>query len=163
MRRRIHRLHRRMGQEWHVVERVEMRGRGGHARVMCGQQFRLLRAFRQKKMLRRLNRLSQQGVLRASIGGLPFSRLPNRAQPIEAPLGRPIAGGDHSNCILQCEHFFDARHFFDGAGIDRLEPAAEDRALRDGRHKEVEAFDIDAVDGATVDFCGDIEARRCVP
>ena len=146
----VHRLHRRVRKKRHLVDRVDLghgsRHRLGHIAHVLRDRSRSERSFLQ--------------ITRDILGAERRVRsvVPFNDQGRKPFLRRPHMVGHDGNRIVQPH---DLPHTLDGLGcrvVDALQPAAEDRRLRERRDFEPRQFGIDSVDRRPVDLRRSVKA-----
>ena len=137
-----HRLHRRVGEERHPIVRGHhlcglVRHRGGLAdRLVEGGEDR--------------------GARDVAVPGIVVGR----GQRGQCHPGAPVAVGDDGHRLVELHHAGDPRHRLGRGGVDRDEHAALYRCDIDGGVEHARQREVDAVDGAPVDFGRNVEPRR---
>ena len=119
MHRAVHRLHGGMGQEGHVIIRLDLLGRPGDGLL----DIALLGADHARLRGRRFELL--QDVARRELGIGPF--VPGDLQRLHSLLGRAHMIGHHGDRIVELHHLAHALHRQRLAVVDLGELAAEDR------------------------------------
>ena len=145
MNRAVHRLHRRVREERHLVDRLDLGGGARHRLVGIADVLRH-RARLERRLLELAQRSSAVVSLRVR-AVVPFDH--QRRQALLR--GAHVIGDDRDGIVEP----HDLPHAFDGLRrgvVDALDAAAEHRRLRQRRDLHARRPSIDAVDGGAVDL-----------
>ena len=140
----VHGLHRRVGQKRHLVDRVDFGDGprdclGDIADVLCDRPW-IERSFLE----------ITRDILDAECRVRPV--VPLNDQGRETLLCRSHVVGHDGNRIVQPHDLAHAFNCLGGRVVDAFQPAAEDGRLRERRDLQPRQFDIDSVDGRSVDL-----------
>ena len=144
----VHRLHRRMGEERHVIGRFEFRSLAESLADVAGR-------FRHRAISLARGDEAVQHVGRRHVGVRPF--VPSDVEGVEALLGGPHVIADHRDEIVENDDLPDSRHGQGSCVVHMRDLAAEYRAARERGDLHALGPRVDAIDGFAVDLVRRVE------
>ena len=144
----VHRLHRRMCEERHVVGRLKFRPLAQSLGDVAGR-------FRDRARFLARGDKAVQHIGRGHLGVRPF--VPRDVEDVEALLGGPHVVADDRDEIVENDDLADPRHGLRPLVVDMRELAAEHWAARERGDLHARRPRVDAIDGFTVDLVGRVE------